>query len=435
MKATVSFYTFGCRLNQAETAILQRSFEKQGYKVVDFQAPSDVVVVNTCTVTENGDADTRKLVNKINRRHPRARIALLGCQAQIQREKLLNLPNVRWVVGNARKMDFAGILDNHLQDEKSRVITPVISRKSFRLPLAGIDREHTRANLKIQDGCDFFCSFCVIPYARGRARSREFSDIISEAEMMVQAGHREIVLTGINIGTYQYWGKDLPEVVDELEKLEGLDRLRISSIEPTTIAHQLVEKMRPESKLCRYLHIPLQSGSNEILFAMNRRYSRQEFEDFIRFVQSSVPGVCIGTDVIVGFPGEKEEHFRQTYEFLLELPLTYFHVFSYSERPWARSRKFKSQVPAEVVEERSRVLRELSSRKRTIYLHENIGSVQMVLFEQKKKEKWRGLTDTYIRVLVESERDLRNQLVPVRLKKVSGNMVLGDLTESGLAGN
>ncbi len=432
MKTTVSFYTFGCRLNQAETAILQCSFEEQGYRVVDFRNPADVVVVNTCTVTENGDADTRKLVNKINRIQPQARIALLGCQAQIQREQLLDLHNVRWVVGNSRKMEFARILKRHFNDEKAQVITPVISGRSFTLPAAGIDRDHTRANLKIQDGCDSFCSFCVIPYARGRARSREFKDIIFEAEMLVEAGHREIVLTGINIGTYNFQGRTVVDVVHELEKLERLDRIRISSIEPTTIATELLEKMEENSKLCHYLHVPLQSGSDEILSAMNRRYSLKEFADFIHFARSTVADVCVGTDVIVGFPGESEEHFQQTYRFLLELPLTYFHVFSYSQRPWAKSRKLPDRVPAEEVERRSRLLRELSSRKKYTYLHENIGTVQKVLFEQKKNGCWKGLTDTYIRVKIASEKNLHNQLVPVRLKKVDGLMVSGELMDDGL---
>ncbi len=427
MNTRVAFYTFGCRLNQAETAILQRSFEQSGYRVVNFKEPADMVVVNTCTVTENGDADTRRLVNKINRINPGARIALVGCQAQIQREKLLDLPNVQWVVGNSRKMELVEVLQENQQQEIPQVIAPVISRRSFTLPVAGIDRQHTRANLKIQDGCDFFCSFCVIPFARGRARSRKFSDIMDEARQLVAAGHRELVLTGINIGTYSFEKKTVFDVLQKLQELEGLDRLRISSIEPTTIPEQLFRQMNADGKLCRYLHVPLQSGSDEILRAMNRRYTAQEFADFIQLAHKRVTGICLGTDVIVGFPGETERHFDDTYHLLLDLPLTYFHVFSYSERQWAKSRKLNGQVEPEIIEQRSRRLRELSTRKRRVYLQENIGTTQKVLFEQQKKGFWTGLTDTYIRVKVKSENDLHNTFALVRLEQIEGNAVIGSL--------
>ena len=427
MNTTVSFYTFGCRLNQAETAILQRSVEIKGYQVVDFRQPADVVVVNTCTVTENGDTDTRKLVNKINRINPRARIALLGCQSQIQREKLLELPNVNWVVGNSRKMNFGDILSKDEQPRKPKVITPVISRKSFKISTAGIDRKHTRANLKIQDGCDFFCSFCVIPYARGRARSREFKDIIKEARELTAAGHRELVLTGINIGTYQYRNYSIDHVIQALLDLPGLLRLRLSSIEPTTITDELIELLQNDSRLCRYLHLPLQSGSDPILNSMNRKYLVKEFVDFIHKLHKRVSGICLGTDVMVGFPGETEALFEQTYQLLLNLPLAYLHVFSYSERPWAKSRKFDGQVPKGVIEDRSRRLRELSNRKRHDYMTDQIGSLQHVLFEQQKNGWWSGLTDTYIRVKVKSEKNLQNQFLPVTLQQVENQHMTGVL--------
>ncbi|MFQ5583990.1 MAG: radical SAM protein, partial [Calditrichia bacterium] len=216
MKPRIAFYTFGCRLNQAETATIEESFRQREYEVVDYRNGADVVVVNTCTVTENGDADTRRFVNKILRHNPQSKIALVGCQAQVQREKLLDLPGVQWVVGNARKTEFLKILESGGLDT-SQVITPVIPRDSFTIPVSAIDRHHTRANLKIQDGCDFFCSFCEIPSARGRGRSREFGDILSEARKLVEAGHQELVLTGINIGTYHYNGKIFVDVLNSLE--------------------------------------------------------------------------------------------------------------------------------------------------------------------------------------------------------------------------
>lgn len=364
MKQSIAFHTLGCRLNQSETASLQNSFENRGYEVIDGGKKSDIAVINTCTVTENGDADTRRLVNKIVRKNPRVQIALVGCQAQVQKEKLTKLPNVRWVVGNQRKMDLAQVLDEMPQPATAQVIAPAIERKPFVIPVASIDRSHTRANLKVQDGCDFFCSFCEIPYARGRARSRVFDDILAEARALAQAGHQEIILTGINIGTYQYEGKKLMDVITALEQIEKIQRIRISSIEPTTIPNELVDFMTGGHKLCRYLHVPLQSGHNEILSAMKRKYTVEEFSEFIWNVRKRVPGICIGTDVIVGFPGESDGHFSETEKLLSGLPIDYFHVFSYSPRYQAKSAHLASPVAPQIIARRSQALRELSQRKK-----------------------------------------------------------------------
>ncbi len=423
----ISFYTFGCRLNQSETASIQHSFEQGGYQVVGFDEPSDIVVINTCTVTEGGDADTRHLVHKVNRLNPQARIALVGCQAQIQKEQLAHLPNVRWIVGNARKMDLVSVFNEFPKPETAQVITPAIEREPFRLAVASIDHSHTRANIKIQDGCDFFCSFCEIPYARGRARSRVFGDIFTEAEALVEAGHKELILTGINIGTYAYQDKGLTDVIKAMNELEGLQRVRISSIEPTTISTDLFSFMREGNKLCRYLHIPLQSGDDQILRDMKRKYTIDEFSDFVRQAQARVPQVCIGTDVIVGFPGETDAHFERTAEVLRELPIHYFHVFSYSPRYMAKSRLMDT-LPAQVIAQRSQILRDLSQRKRRAFNETLLGSVQSVLFERSKGDGWQnGLTDNFVRVKIKGSRDMFNQLLPVRLDHVDGQAVIGKL--------
>ena len=422
----VAFYTFGCRLNQAETNIIQQTFQARGYPVVDYRQQPDVVVVNTCTVTENGDADTRKLVRKLVRHNPDVQIALVGCQAQVQREKLLELPNVRWVVGNARKMDFVDILEN-ANTAEPQVITPTIERQSFTLPAAGLTTSHTRANLKIQDGCDFFCSFCEIPFARGRARSRQFDDLLQEARQLADAGFKELVLTGINIGTYRDGNYTIVEVVEALESIEGLERLRISSIEPTTIPWALIEKMAASSKLVPHLHIPLQSGSNAILKQMKRLYTREEFATFLERVVEAVPDVCLGTDVIVGFPGETDDDFRETYRFLKAMPFAYFHVFSYSARDHAPSRKLGNAVPREVIQERSRLLRELSARKRRLFHQRFVGKSVSVLFEQQKNGIWEGLTPHYIRVRVKHPENLKNQIRMVRITEVNDHQVTGEL--------
>jgi threonylcarbamoyladenosine tRNA methylthiotransferase MtaB len=427
MKTTVSFYTFGCRLNQAETAILQTGFEQAGYQVVDFHEFSEVVVVNTCTVTQKGDSDTRKIVNKINRKNPQAKIALVGCLAQIQRESLLELPNVKWVIGNEKKMELPELLNELSNNQESHVITPVISPKSFSIAVAGIDRHHTRANLKIQDGCDFYCSFCVIPFARGRARSREFENILEEAYVLVASGHRELVITGINVGTYHYKNKNIVDVLNALTNITYLHRLRISSIEPTTLPPDLIGLVKGEPKICRNLHIPLQSGSNDILSKMNRRYTVKEFSDSIWQIYENLPGVCLGTDVMVGFPGERESHFYQTYSVLKELPFAYFHVFSYSERPWTKSCHMDHKNTREVIENRSKILRELSVHKRAVFLEKQHDTWQDVLFEQKKKGYWSGLTDTYVRVKVNSRLELKNKILPVKMVATDGSSLIGKL--------
>ena len=418
-------------MNQSETAVLERSVEADGFRLVDFEEPADVVVINTCTVTAGGDADTRRIVSRINRVNPRSRIALIGCQAQMDKEKLLELPNVRWVIGNGRKMELSSILRSGARAIAPQVITPAITRESFTIPVTGVDHRHRRANLKIQDGCDFFCSFCVIPYARGRARGREFEDILREARGLASAGHKEVVITGINVGTYRYQGYTFMDVVDALEQIEGLTRIRVSSIEPTTIPESLIRKMAGRTKLCRHVHIPLQSGSDTILKAMKRKYSAGEFERFIRMADELVPQICIGTDMIVGFPGETEEEFQRSAENLWEWPIDYAHVFSYSRRAMAHSGKLPAfdRIPAEVIERRSQVLRDLGSRKRRIFYGSLLGTRQNVLFEAKKNGEWSGLTDNYARVAVRSDHPLKNEFRAVRLATARGASMGGVLDD------
>ena len=424
---TIAFNTLGCRLNQSETAVVQRTFDTPQYRIVDFNSPADIAVINTCTVTENGDADTRRLVNKAVRFNPNVRIALMGCQAQIQKEKLTELPNVRWVVGNARKMNIKEIIEEFSNDTlPAAVITPAIEKKSFTVPLAPIDEAKTRANIKIQDGCDFFCSFCEIPYARGRARSREFDDIIEECRVLAAAGHKEIVITGINVGTYFYNGRTISDILDELETIEKLKRIRISSIEPTTIDWTIINRMAdPASKLCRYLHIPLQSGHNDILARMKRKYTLEEFDAFITKAKEKVAGLCIGTDVIVGFPGESDDHFNHTAAYLRDAPIDYFHVFTYSERHLAKSQHFDAPVDINIKKERSRILRELSFRKRSAFYKSLLNTRQQVLFEQQKEGAFNGLTDNYARVFIKTDKEISNKLLSVEINNFSGTKLYG----------
>ena len=428
-KAKVSFYTFGCRLNQSETAVIQRQFEALDYTVVPFKQSADLVVVNTCTVTENGDADTRRLVNKINRLNPKAEIALVGCQAQMQGESLAQMPSVKWVVGNAKKMELPQIIDSEKASEETHILVEEIPRDSFTIPIAGVDHEHTRANIKIQDGCDFYCLFCEIPYARGRARSREFTDVLKEAKHLLNAGHRELILTGVNIGTYCDGDKRFNDVALALLNLENLERLRISSIEPTTMDKGLIEIMKNNSKLCRHLHIPIQSANDYVLRKMNRRYDFAEFNDFFSEAYNEITGICLGTDVIVGYPGETDERFDETESRLRELPFAYFHVFSYSERTMAKSKKVFSEfnVDKAVIAKRSQILRELSMRKRHIFMEQFIGQEQQILVERKKQDYWSGLTDNYIRIRFHSDKELHNEFVRVMPEKIENDYMLARL--------
>ena len=420
---TVSFFTQGCRLNQSETALLEQQFELHGYSILSSSEVGDVTVINTCTVTENGDTDAKKLVKKALQLNPNTFVALIGCMAQIQKDSLLEWPGVKWVVGNAHKMELPSIIDSH----DSVVLTPKMTKESFTLPGNSIDRHHTRANLKVQDGCDFYCSFCVIPFARGPARSREFDDILKEARVLVLAGHRELVLTGVNIGTYQHNGYSFLDIIKALEDIDGLDRIRISSIEPTTIPDELIHHMATSEKLCRHLHIPLQAGTDTVLGLMSRKYTMQEFDQFIQFAHDTVPGLCIGTDVIVGFPGETDDLFAETEAYLRDSCIDYFHVFSYSERAFARSKKLEGQVESYKISARSKVLRDLSQRKRLVFHQEHVGVKLPVLVESLKRDKWTGLTDNYIRVNFESDNDLKNHIVSANILESSPQDVLATL--------
>ena len=421
----VSFYTQGCRLNQSETAVMEYGFTSDDqFQVVDFKDPAEIVIVNTCTVTENGDADTRRLANKIQRINPGAKVALVGCQAQILKEQLLKLPGIQWVIGNSDKMNIKSIVQETLSQEKPpEVRVEKLTKKTFTVKDPGIDEKHTRANIKIQDGCDFYCAFCVIPFARGPARSREYGDIFREVQSLVEAGHKEIVVTGINVGTYENEGKNIVDVLKGMIKVPGLERIRISSIEPTTIPWEVIEMMRDEPKICRYLHIPLQSGTDKVLTLMNRKYDIATFLAFIKKAEQIVPDICIGTDVIVGFPGEDDTSFEETEQLLKDAPIHYFHVFSYSERMYARSKKLPGQVPLDVIKKRSERLRALSLRKRRLFWEAQLGKEVSVLYEQKKNGYWTGLTDNYLKIKTESNLSLENKMGIIRI---------GSITDSGL---
>ena len=426
----ISFYTVGCRLNQAETALLKDGFRSRGFAPVEFGNETDLLVVNSCTVTEGAESDCRRIIRQVLRQSPQAFVVVTGCYAQTGLEGLQSIDGIDLIVGNQFKMQLPAILPPWSQltkQSKPLVEHGKIDHENFLIEGVG-DYSTTRANLKIQDGCQFMCAFCLIPFARGRERSRFVHDAIREAEALVQRGHKELVLTGVNIGQYQDGRVDLLGLIHRLEAIEGLDRIRISSIEPTTIPGGLLEYMSSSDKLCRFLHVPLQSGDDGILRAMNRRYSMREYQQAMEMALKEIPDLCFGADVMVGFPGEGEKEFANTKAVVQKLPFAYIHVFSYSPRSGTASTKLPNPVAPHLIKERSRELHDLSYRKRQVFQQGLVGKRVSVLFEVKEeKGYWVGLTDNFIRVTVHSDRDLKNTIQFVIVTGLLSDRLLGVL--------
>lgn len=423
-----SLHTLGCRLNQSETQLLAEKLTAAGYELVPFGDEADLAIINTCTVTNEADAKSRKLVRQFIRRNPEGYTAVIGCYAQMGAQALAEIEGVDLIIGNQEKLN---VLE-YVAAGKNRtplVVRDRIERDDFEITFTGVGLPlHKRANLKIQDGCDFMCSFCIIPFARGRARSRALDNLLDEARSLVARGARELVLTGVNIGTYDWEGRTLLDVIEALNALEGVDRIRISSIEPTTIPTELFAWMRDsQHALVPYLHMPLQSGSDRVLKLMRRRYTRSEYIDFLREAAEAVPGVGLGTDIMVGFPGETEADFEDTLAVLEETGLFYAHVFKYSERSGTASSRMPEQVDPATANARSARLRKASARKTTAFGQSHIGECVGVLFEQPEDGYWCGYAPNYLRVAVRSSDDLENQIGQVRVTGVHGDLVYGEL--------
>ncbi len=426
-----SLHTLGCRLNQYETQVIREKLEVLGYQIVPFGEPADLGIINTCTVTRQADAKCRAEIRKFIRANPKAITVVVGCYSQMGYKEVSSIDGVDVIIGNQDKLNVL----NYLPAEKAEVpiiVRDRINRSDFEISFVGDRPFPYRANLKIQDGCDFVCSFCIIPQARGRSRSRDFTNLMEEAHAMVDRGVREVILTGVNIGTYGNQDRGFLDVVDALNEIPGLDRIRISSIEPTTIEEDLFLRMSDSGHaLLPYLHIPLQSGSDAVLADMKRRYTLKEYLAFLDHAQSQVPGLCIGTDILVGYPTESEVHFEETCQTFLNGPFAYCHVFTFSEREGTRAARYpaKEQVPMEERHRRSAQLRRLSAKKRHDYYQTHLDSVVEVLFEDPAEGLWPGYSGNYIRVVVDSPEPLRNQLARVKLNRVSADFVEGALVD------
>jgi threonylcarbamoyladenosine tRNA methylthiotransferase MtaB len=423
-----SLYTLGCRLNQAETGIIAKTLIDKGFEIVEWGEPSDLAVVNTCTVTEKADSKCRNAVRKAIRTNPDAFIAVVGCYSQIAAKLISEIEGVDLVLGNAEKLNVAEYIDGLKKSDSPTVIcSRLVSRDDFAIESIGTAESHARANLKIQDGCDFVCSFCIIPRARGRSRSRALPDLLREAHDLADSGFKEIILTGVNIGTYESDGHDFLGMIRELEEIDGIDRIRISSIELTTIGKPLVRHMAESEKLCPHLHIPLQSGDDRILELMARKHTAADYARFVEYCITTVPDIGIGTDILVGFPGETDHHFRNTKKFVADLPLEYFHVFSYSDRKGTPASRMSDKIDPDTRKLRSRILIEMGERKRFAFYEQYIGKPVDVLFESVEDGHWIGFTGNYMRVRTVSAENLRNITRGVLPENIDGEYLAGHL--------
>ena len=421
----VAFYTLGCKLNFAETSTIARSFEEDGYIRVDFDDPADIYVINTCSVTENADKQFKQIVRKALKTNPKAFLAAVGCYAQLKPEELASVDGIDLVLGAKEKFNITQYIDDLTKNNEGIVHSCEISETDFYVGSYSIG-DRTRAFLKVQDGCDYKCTYCTIPMARGISRSDTIENILSNAKKISDKGIKEIVLTGVNIGDYgkgEFGNKKhehtFLELVQALDKVEGIERLRISSIEPNLIKDETIDFIAQSKSFVPHFHIPLQSGSNEILKKMKRRYLRELYVSRVAKIREVMPDACIGVDVIVGFPGETDEHFLETYHFLNELDISYLHVFTYSERDNTEAVLMDGVVPDAVRAKRSKMLRGLSAKKRNAFYESQLGKEKTVLFESDNKQGYiHGFTENYVKVKAPWDPALVNTLHKVKLTKI-----------------
>ena len=423
----VAFHTLGCKLNFSETATISRDFICHGFEKVDYRDKADIYVLNTCSVTENADKEARKLIRQAKRRNPESSVAVIGCYAQLKPNDIAAITGVDMVLGAQEKFNLLNHLDTIDLNGGTKVIQSEIDHVHKFTPSYS-SGERTRSFLKVQDGCDYTCSFCTIPLARGKSRSDSIENTMKVAKEVAQTDTRELVLTGVNIGDF---GKGTSEtffdLIQQLDTLDGIDRIRISSIEPNLFTDEIIEFCATSQKFMPHFHVPLQSGSDKILSDMRRRYKRDLYQNRVEKIKSVLPDACIGVDVIVGFPGETNNDFLNTYNFLNELEISYLHVFTYSERPDTDAVEMGEVVSKEKRSERSRMLHILSDKKRRFFHDQFVNQRRPVLFENMKNGKLLGHTDNYIQIQTDGTPDLINTIHPVKLSGNYGGFVQGIL--------
>lgn len=416
MKKTVAFYTLGCKLNFSETSTISRQFEDRSYDITGFDQKADVYVINTCSVTQDANKDCRKMVRRALRKNPYAFVAVVGCYAQLEPQEIAAIDGVDLVLGAKEKFDIFDLVPSFEKSDKTIVFRSDVNEAvDFHNSFSANDR--TRAFLKVQDGCDYKCSFCTIPFARGKSRSPLISEVVEQAEHLVTEGYQELVVTGVNAGDFgRYNGETFLGLLQALDNISGIERIRISSIEPNLLEKSIIEYVSTSAHIQPHFHIPLQSGSPEILRMMRRRYKRDEYAEKVSLIKRLMPHACIGVDVITGHPGETSEHFQETLDFLDAIDVSYLHVFTYSERPNTKALEFTPVVPKDERKRRTHILRRLSDKKRYHFDNQFEKSEQRVLFESGQDDGFiYGWTENYIRVKVPYESRLENSLESVSL--------------------
>lgn len=416
----VAFYTLGCKLNFSETSTISRLFQDAGFAKVDFEDTPDIYVINTCSVTENADKKCKQLVKKALKINPNAFIAIIGCFAQLKPVEIGQIPGVDLVLGANEKFDILKYINESDKKEEAQISFKNIKETKEFIPSFSIG-DRTRSFLKIQDGCDYFCSFCTIPLARGKSRNASIASTLIEAEKIAKTDIKEVVLTGVNIGDF---GQDSEEnffqLVQKLDEITGIDRFRISSIEPNLLSNEIIDFcLSKAERFVPHFHIPLQVGNDRILKAMRRKYERSLYAERVSQIKSLRPDCCIGVDVIVGFPGETDEEFMDSMNFIKDLDISYLHVFTYSERANTGAPKLGEFVPMEKRKERSKMLHILSDKKKRAFYEHNLGSERTVLFESEEENGvMHGFTENYVKVKIPFNENLINQFQKVRLTEI-----------------
>jgi threonylcarbamoyladenosine tRNA methylthiotransferase MtaB len=424
-KGKVAFHTLGCKLNFAETSTIARDFSAKGFEKVSFSDPADIYVINTCSVTANADKETKTIIRSALKQNPEAFVAIVGCYAQLKPEEIAKIEGVDLVLGATEKFKLTDYVHDLTKRDLGEVHSCEIQDADFFVGSYSIG-DRTRAFLKVQDGCDYKCTYCTIPLARGISRSDTMENVLKNAKEISERDIKEIVLTGVNIGDYgkgEFGNKKhehtFLELVQNLDKVEGIERLRISSIEPNLLKNETIDFVAQSDTFVPHFHIPLQSGSNELLGKMKRRYRKEVYTNRVEQIKATMPHACIGVDVIVGFPGETDELFMETYNFLNELDVSYFHVFTYSERANTEAAEMDGVVDKAVRKKRSKMLRILSAKKKRAFYESQLGTTSKVLFEADNKEGWiHGFTENYIKVKTHWDPALVNQLLDIRLTEI-----------------
>ena len=426
---TVAFITLGCKVNQYETNAMSQKLIEEGYKIVEHTQKADIYIINTCTVTNMSDRKSRQMIRRAKEINPKATIIAVGCYVQVAKKEIENIKEIDLALGNEEKVDIVKYCNEIIQKNKKEEIADVMQSRKFAEFGETSYTEKTRAVIKVQDGCDRFCSYCIIPYARGRVRSREPEHIIKEIKQIANEGIKEVVITGIHLASY---GKDFEEniglidLLEEINKIDGIVRIRLGSLEPKIITEEFMQRLIKLEKICHHFHLSLQSGCDNTLKRMNRKYTTSEFEEIVQRLRKYYNDVILTTDIIVGFPGETEEDFETTYNYLKKINFYKMHVFPYSPRKGTVAAKMPDQIQGDIKEKRSKKLIELSNENQKQYNQNLIGKDVEVLFEEKNKEGYyKGHTQNYILVEYKTDEELENKIVKVNIKKAEIEYVIG----------